>query len=133
MIIHHNPIMTIPVFNIGVIFMTVFHTLGQIDQVRLISIGPSYFKKKSKMLTHFRPNNQKLWSGRNHFRPKNVVRPWPDRPDRRRWPWFNALLISGNGDHSGLLVESELWSKRSTVQYLPLLWSVLLKDTLTHI
>ena len=28
-----------------VFITTVFHTLGQIDQVRLVSIGPSHFKK----------------------------------------------------------------------------------------
>ena len=48
-----------------VFITTVFHTLGQIDQVRLVSIGPSHFKKVER-LTHFRP----LWSDRKHFWPK---------------------------------------------------------------
>ena len=77
-IIRQNPIMAILVINTGVIFMivfitTAFHTIGQIDRARLISIN--YLRlghrtsKKSKRQTHFRPNNRKLWSGRNHFRP----------------------------------------------------------------
>ena len=54
-LMHDNP-MTITVFDTGVIFMivfitTVFHTLGQIDQVRLVSIGPSYFRKVEKANT----------------------------------------------------------------------------------
>ena len=57
-----------------VFITTVFHTLGKIDRVRLISIDylrlDHHTSKKLKRLTRFRPNNRKLWSSRNHFWPK---------------------------------------------------------------